>query len=124
MPAVALREYRPARRDDLGLAGLGAAEQLARRPGEGRAAGEALPAGAKHDALANLGREVGELGEGEFGGHGRGMGENTRVPLQKIAWLTVVGICLVAVVLLALGGYQGYAGVAFAVMLAAAINLR
>ena len=41
-----------------------------------------------------------------------------------IAWLTVVGICLVAVVLLALGGYQGYAGVAFAVMLAAAINLR
>ncbi|MFN8132707.1 MAG: hypothetical protein U0R70_14270 [Solirubrobacteraceae bacterium] len=46
------------------------------------------------------------------------------MPLKKIAWLTVVGICLVAVVLLALGGYQGYAGVAFAVMLAAAINLR
>ncbi len=46
------------------------------------------------------------------------------MPVQKIAWLTVVGVCLVTVVLLAIGGYQGYAGVAFAVMLAAAINLR
>jgi hypothetical protein len=37
--------------------------------------------------------------------------------------LTVVGVCLVAVVLLAVGGYTGYSIVVGAVGLAAAINL-
>ena len=33
-------------------------------------------------------------------------------------------VCLIAVVILLLSGYIGYAGVVFAVALAAAINLR
>jgi len=46
------------------------------------------------------------------------------VPLPKIAWLITVAICLIAVVILLASGYIGYAGVVFAVALAAAINLR
>jgi hypothetical protein len=45
------------------------------------------------------------------------------VPLSKIAWLTTVVICLVASLILLLSGYLGYAGVVFAVALAAGINL-
>ena len=53
------------------------------------------------------------------------MGENSRhVPLSKIAWLVTAAICVVASVILLLSGYDGYAGVVFAVGLAAAINLR
>lgn len=53
------------------------------------------------------------------------MGENSRpVPLSRIAWLVTVAICLVAALILLLSGYDGYAGVVFAVALAAAINLR
>jgi hypothetical protein len=51
-------------------------------------------------------------------------GENTRVPLSRIAWLTTVGSCLIGVVLLLLSGYVGYAGVVLAVACSAAINLR
>ena len=43
--------------------------------------------------------------------------------LAKASWLTVVGICAIAVVLLAIGGYTGYSIVVGAVGLAAAINL-
>jgi hypothetical protein len=46
------------------------------------------------------------------------------VPLDRIAWLVTVGICALAVVLLLVSGYQGYAGVTGAVGLSAAINLR
>jgi hypothetical protein len=46
------------------------------------------------------------------------------VPLPRIAWLTTVLICLVAAVIVLIDGYYGYAGVVFAVGLAAAINLR
>ena len=46
------------------------------------------------------------------------------MPLPKIAWLVTVAICLIATVILLLSGYIGYAGVVFAVALAAAINLR
>ena len=46
------------------------------------------------------------------------------MPLPKIAWLVTVAVCLIAVVILLLSGYIGYAGVVFAVALAAAINLR
>ena len=46
------------------------------------------------------------------------------MPLQKIAWLVTVAICVIAALILLLSGYVGYAGVVFAVSLAAAINLR
>ena len=44
--------------------------------------------------------------------------------LSRIAWLTTVGICVIAAVLLLLFDYYGYAGVLTAVGLSAAINLR
>lgn len=44
--------------------------------------------------------------------------------LSRIAWLTTVGACLVASVLLLFSGYQGYAAVVFTVAAAAAINLK
>jgi hypothetical protein len=44
-------------------------------------------------------------------------------PLSRIAWLATVGICLIGGLILLLSGYDGYAGVAVAVALAAGINL-
>jgi hypothetical protein len=49
--------------------------------------------------------------------------KNKPVNLARIAWLVTVLLCLVAVLILVLQGYLGYAGVAFAVALAAALNL-
>jgi hypothetical protein len=46
------------------------------------------------------------------------------VPLSRLAWLITVGICLIAALVLLLSGYDGYAGVALAVGIAAGINLR
>jgi hypothetical protein len=46
------------------------------------------------------------------------------VPLPRLAWLVTVGVCLIAGLVLVLSGYDGYAGVALAVALSAAINLR
>jgi hypothetical protein len=46
------------------------------------------------------------------------------VPLGKIAWLTTVAACLIAVVILLVAGYLGYAATVFCVALAASINLR
>ena len=43
--------------------------------------------------------------------------------LGRIAWVLTVLACLVAVLILVLEGYYGYAGVTFAVALSAAINL-
>jgi len=43
--------------------------------------------------------------------------------LAKGSWLTVVLVCLLAVVLLAIGGYTGYSIVVGFVGAAAAINL-
>jgi hypothetical protein len=45
------------------------------------------------------------------------------VDLARIAWLVAVGACLIAVLVLVLEGYLGYAAVTFAVAVAAAINL-
>jgi hypothetical protein len=45
------------------------------------------------------------------------------VTLEQGSWLTVVVVCGVAVVLLAIGGYTGYSIVVGAVGVAAAINL-
>ena len=52
-----------------------------------------------------------------------GASENAAVDLARVAWLTTVLACLLAVIILLLNGYLGYAGVTFAVMLSAAINL-
>jgi hypothetical protein len=45
------------------------------------------------------------------------------VSLQRASWLVVVAICLIAVVLLGLGGYTGYSVTVGAVGIAAAVNL-
>jgi len=45
------------------------------------------------------------------------------VDLGRLAWLGTVLACLIAVVILMLQGYYGYAAVTFAVALAAGINL-
>jgi hypothetical protein len=45
------------------------------------------------------------------------------VPLSRISWIVVVAICALAVLLLAVNGYTGYAIVVGAVGLAAAVNL-
>jgi hypothetical protein len=45
------------------------------------------------------------------------------VNLGRIAWLLTVLACLVAVLILLLDGYYGYAGVTFAVAVSAAVNL-
>ena len=44
--------------------------------------------------------------------------------LARLAWLVTVAICLLAVLILVLQGYLGYAGVTLAVAISAAINLR
>ena len=46
------------------------------------------------------------------------------MPLSRIAWLTTVGICLVAALLVLLSGYYGYFFVLLAVGASAAVNLR
>ena len=46
------------------------------------------------------------------------------MPLSRIAWLTTVAACVLTAILLLLSDYQGYAGLALAVGISAAINLR
>jgi hypothetical protein len=50
-------------------------------------------------------------------------GQNVRVDLARIGWLATVLGCLIAVLILVLQGYFGYALVTFAVAASAAINL-
>ncbi len=50
-------------------------------------------------------------------------GENSVVDLARIGWLATVLACLIAVVILVLQGYYGYAGVTLAVAISAATNL-
>jgi hypothetical protein len=45
------------------------------------------------------------------------------VTLEQGSWLTVVIVCGISVVLLAIGGYTGYSIVVGAVGMAAAVNL-
>jgi hypothetical protein len=49
--------------------------------------------------------------------------EESTVNLARAAWLVTVLACLVAVLILILDGYYGYAGVTLAVAISAAINL-
>jgi hypothetical protein len=44
------------------------------------------------------------------------------VDLARIGWLATALVCLVTVVILAVQGYYGYAGVTFAVAISAGIN--
>jgi hypothetical protein len=52
-----------------------------------------------------------------------GYRENRRVNLARIGWLATVLACLIAVLILGVQGYYGYAGVTLAVAISAAINL-
>jgi hypothetical protein len=45
------------------------------------------------------------------------------VSLERASWLVVVVVCLIAVVLLGVGGYTGYSITVGAVGIAAAVNL-
>jgi hypothetical protein len=45
------------------------------------------------------------------------------VPLARASWITVVAICAISALLLAVGSYTGYAITVGAVGLAAAVNL-
>ena len=54
---------------------------------------------------------------------GRRAGYDPAVPLQRIAWLVTVVAALITGALLLLSGYQGYAALACAVAVSAAINL-
>lgn len=45
------------------------------------------------------------------------------MPLARVSWIVVVGVCAIAAVLFAIGGYTGYAITVAAVGLAAAVNL-
>lgn len=49
--------------------------------------------------------------------------EHSGVDLARLAWLATVGACLIAVAILVLQGYYGYAAVTFAVAASAALNL-
>lgn len=50
-------------------------------------------------------------------------GQNRRVELARVGWIMTVFACLVAVLILLLQGYYGYALVTFAVAVSAAFNL-
>lgn len=43
--------------------------------------------------------------------------------LARASWITVVAVCALAAILLAIGGYTGYSVTVVAVGLAAAVNL-
>jgi hypothetical protein len=49
--------------------------------------------------------------------------EHSGVDLARLAWLGTVGACLIAVAILVVEGYYGYAAVTFAVAASAALNL-
>ncbi len=49
--------------------------------------------------------------------------DNRRMALARVSWLITVGVLLVTVLILVIQGYVGYAGVTFAVAVAAGINL-
>ena len=49
--------------------------------------------------------------------------DESTVNLGRVAWLVTVLACLVAVLILILDGYYGYAGVTLAVAISAGINL-
>jgi hypothetical protein len=49
--------------------------------------------------------------------------KNTQMAITRIAWFATVLVALITALLLALSGYDGYAGLGVAVAASAAINL-
>lgn len=49
--------------------------------------------------------------------------DNKRMALARISWIVTVGVLLVITLVVLIQGYYGYAGVTFAVAVAAGINL-
>jgi hypothetical protein len=49
--------------------------------------------------------------------------EHKSVDLARLAWLTTAGACLIAMAILLVEGYYGYAAVTLAVAASAALNL-
>ena len=76
----------------------------------------AEPASAE-PASADPPRYVGREGENTD------VDEHGSVDLARLAWLLTVGACLIAVAILAVEGYYGYAAVTLAVAASAALNL-
>lgn len=118
--------------DRLAAGGVGRGDQLA--PG----LPPALDVAARRERLARLGedratahlrRDLLQIGDSPAGiGEGRGVDGGhwfkiASVTLEQGSWLTVVIVCGIAVLLLAIGGYTGYSIVVGAVGLAAAVNL-
>jgi hypothetical protein len=56
-------------------------------------------------------------------GADRRVRNNTPMAITRIAWLVTVLVALITALLLALSGYDGYAGLGVAVAASAAINL-
>jgi hypothetical protein len=112
----------------LELAGVAAgSEERAGEIGERGRPGEQVPGGVEHHARADISGQfvhVLERQRGRQGRRHRRRAEYGPVPLNRIAWLTTVAICLVISVILLFSGYLGYAGVLLAIALSAAINLR
>jgi hypothetical protein len=78
------------------------------------------------DRLARIWEARGVDGGGHRAPDGVATGTSSKiasVTLAQGSWLTVVIVCGIAVVLLAVGGYTGYSIVVGAVGLAAAVNL-
>ncbi len=98
----------------------GLAARLRSRPGGQPRRGDGLAPGHRCRAVSTA-----DLTEttSEFTAVVPADGENTAVDLARIGWLATVVACLIAVVILALQGYYGYAGVTLAVAISAAINL-
>jgi hypothetical protein len=101
-------------------------EQRPRGSGQLGRAGEQRAARVEDDRRAHVGRQLVHVFECQGGGQGRRhrrAAEYGRVPLNRIAWLTTVGICLIISLILLISGYLGYAGVLLAIAIAAGINL-
>jgi hypothetical protein len=118
--------------DRLAAGGVGRGDQLP--PGLPPALGVAarrqrLARLGEDHATAHLRRDLLQIGDSPPGiGEARGFDgwhwfKIASVTLEQSSWLTVVIVCGIAVVLLAIGGYTGYSIVVGAVGLAAAVNL-
>jgi hypothetical protein len=73
--------------------------------------------------LHQMTREI-PPGAGDVSAGGGRDRKNRLVDLARFAWLAVVAACLIAVVILMLDEYYGYAAVTLAVAASAGINLR
>lgn len=94
------------------------------RSEDGSAASATMPdpqtADGNHSVTVDQARAATSLDRGMIDA---GSDESPSVDLARIAWLITVLACLVAVLILVLEGYYGYAGVTFAVAVSAGINL-